>query len=103
MAAGLQIFNASGQLKLDVTDRMTLYVNSYVLQTSYYDFSYFTPAWYFQPVADMVPDGKWWVEFDACWYTDSRQYPIVGTGGFSYWRQSVNPSFPTNIFTVYRM
>lgn len=93
MPAGLQVFNANGALRLEITDRLTRLVGTFTL-----------PAWNdtavrFVPVIGMSDDGFWVITLPCPDY----YYQIVD-GGINVWSTGVRFTGFTSIpITVYRV
>ena len=93
MAAGLQIWNPAGVLRLEVTDRLSRFVQTFSL-TPWSDSST-----RFIAVSGMVDDGNWVVTLPAPDYSYS-----IGTGGITVRSNSVNftgfTSVPVSLYRI---
>lgn len=95
MPAGLQVFNANGSTRLEITDRLTRFYSSYSL-TPWNDLSS-----KFISVNGLVDDGTWIVVFPSPDYV-----AIIETGGIRVWSNTVwlnFSSFTTVPITLYKM
>lgn len=76
MSQGLRVFSPSGALRLEISDRMSRFVQTYVLQP------FFGPSGtnQFVAVSGMENDGTWMITFPSTFYKAEVQ-----SGGFRIW------------------
>lgn len=92
MPAGLQVFDASGAIKLTLTDRLTR-----IYQT--YNFPMPTNTnWIYTAVSGMESDGTWYAV-----YPDGSYEVVIESGQFAFRRRSTGFTATKNVpVTIYR-